>query len=207
MRKYSWIIVLALALASCKGPVTPGPIPGPGPEPVDTTEVNPLPFDLDGTFITDTAVLARMFKDSFADEGTIAADSMVLAGRFLSDGEYMKTYNNSMRTSSKDLRYEFYTPDFMRFVSESDGYALSIPLELGLEPDFTLAKYAQKFVSDKVRLRVSLEHVTPYPATEHYYGVYTGEWLDRYICQLGYVNQNRLERLALNVVGDETIIA
>ena len=147
-----------------------------------------------------------MFKDSFADEGTIAADSMVLAGRFLSDGEYMKTYNNSMRTSSKDLRYEFYTPDFMRFVSESDGYALSIPLELGLKPDFTLAKYAQKFVSDKVRLRVSLEHVTPYPATEHYYGVYTGEWLDRYICQLGYVNQNGLERLALNVVGDETII-
>lgn len=206
MRKYSWIIVLALALASCKGPVTPGPIPGPGPEPVDTTEVNPLPFDLDGTFITDTAVLARMFKDSFADEGTIAADSMVLAGRFLSDGEYMKTYNNSMRTSSKDLRYEFYTPDFMRFVSESDGYALSIPLELGLKPDFTLAKYAQKFVSDKVRLRVSLEHVTPYPATEHYYGVYTGEWLDRYICQLGYVNQNGLERLALNVVGDETIV-
>lgn len=206
MRKYSWIIVLALALASCKRPVTPNPTPGPGPEPVDTTEVNPLPFDLDGTFITDTAVLARMFKDSFADEGTIAADSIVLAGRFLSDGEYMKTYNNSMRTSSKDLRYEFYTPDFMRFVSESDGYALSIPLELGLEPDFTLAKYAQKFVSDKVRLRVSLEHVTPYPATEHYYGVYTGEWLDRYICQLGYVNQNGLERLALNVVGDETIV-
>lgn len=207
MRKFGWIFVLALALASCKTPAHPvEPDPDPEPVPVDSTDVEKLPFELDETFITDTSVLAHMFRDSFVDSLTIAADSMVLAGRFLRDGEYQKDYKNSLRTSSNDLRYEFYTPKYMRFVSESDGYALSMPLELGLKPDFTLAKYSQKFVSDKVRLRVSLEHVTPYPATEHYYGVYTGEWLDRYISHQGYMNQNNIERLAPNVLNDETII-
>ena len=207
MRRFGLLILFALALAACKSPVQPTPDPDPDPH-KDTIPVPPpvYPFELDETFITDTAVISHMFKDAFAEPSTIPADSVVVAARWLVDNEYKPTYKNAWRTSSVDLRYEFYSMEHMRFVSESDGYALSIPLELGLKPDYTLAKYAQKFVSEKASLRVSLEHVTPYAATEHYYGVYTGEWLDRYISQQGYVNVNGLQRIEPNVIKDETII-
>ena len=199
MRKSRWLIVLALALAACQPQVDPQPTPDPIPEPV-------YPIELDGTFITDTTVIASMFKDYFADENTVASDSMVFAARWLVDNEYKSTFKYGWRTSSVDLRYEFYTQDYLRFVSESDGYALSIPLELKPVPDYTIAKYGQKFSSDRFSLRVTLEQVKPYTPNEYYYGVYTGEWLDRYISNDNYVSQNDLRYITNTVKNDESLI-
>ncbi len=206
MRKFGWIIALALVVAACHPQVKPTPEPGPGPGPYPGPEPTPLPFELDDTYITDSTVIARMFKDRFADSLTVYADSIVLAARFALDNSYRRTYDNSMRTSSADLRYEFYSQSYLRFVSESDGYALSIPLSLEPKIDYTLAKYGQRFYSDKFNLRVTLEHVTPYTPNEHYYGVYTGEWLDRYISNQTYISQNDMKYITPTVENDETLI-
>ena len=205
MRKFRWIIVLVLSLAACQPQVKPQPTPDPKPD-VDTLPTPVYPFELDETYITDTAAIAHMFKDGFADPETVGDESKIFAARWLVDNQYKPTYKNSWRTSSVDLRYEFYTQDYLRFISESDGYAVSIPLDLDPKPDYTLAKYAQKFTSDRFSLRVTLEQVKPYTPDEHYYGVYTGEWLDRYIANQNYISQNDMKYITNTVMDDETII-
>ena len=204
MRNRRWFIALALALAACQPQVKP---PAPDPEPNTDSIPKPVyPFELDETYITDAVAIGHMFKDGFAEPVTVGADSGIFAARWLVDGEYKPTYKIAWRTSSVDLRYEFYTRDYMRFVSESDGYALSIPLDLDPKPDYTLAKYGQKFTSDRFSLRVTMEQVRPYTPNEHYYEVYTGEWLDRYIANQSFINQNDLKYIKDTVKDDQTLI-
>ena len=207
MRKSLWIIVLALTLAACKTPVQPKPDPDPDPTPQEDTIPAPKPpFELADTYITDQTAISNMFADAFADPETVGPDSSIFAARWLVDNAYKSGYKSSWRSTSSDLRYEFYTRSYLRFVSESDGYAVSIPLDLKPAPDYTIAKYGQKFSSEKFSLRVTLEQVKPYTPNEHYYGVYTGEWLDRYISNQTYVNQNGLQFLSSVVKDDESII-
>ena len=200
MRKFCWIIVLALAVAACKPAVQPTPEPEPGPGP------GPEPGPVDETLITDSLTISYMWQSAFADEATVGDASVVSSARWALDGAYQPTYKAILRTSASDLRYEFYSQDYMRFVSEGDGYALSIPLELEPKADYTLAKYGQRFYSDKFNLRVTLEHVTPYTPNEHYYGIYTGEWLDRYISNQNYINQNDMKYISPTVIDDQTLI-
>ncbi|MBR6458140.1 MAG: hypothetical protein IKS71_06050 [Bacteroidales bacterium] len=194
MRKYLWIIVLVLA--GCTPRVQPAPDPDP----------DPVPEPEDKTLIVDRDAISQMWKRAFGDAATISSLEDITSVRWSVDGNYKNTFRTGWRTTSADLRYEFYSDAYLRFVSESDGYALSIPLDLNPVPDYTLAKYAQKFSSERFSLRVTLEQVTPYTPNEHYYGVYTGEWLDRYIANQTYINQNDLRYLSEVVRNDETII-
>ena len=209
MIKLRQLLFLGLVACVCccnPQPVKPEPEPEPEPDPQeDTTHVDP-PIEFDETFITDPTVLGYMWKTKFAEEVTMPSDSVLLAARWRVDGEYKPTYKNASRTSSADLRYEFYSQDYMRFVSESDGYALSIPLTLDPQPDYTLAKYGQRFSSERFKLRVTMERVTPYTPNAHYYEVYTGEWLDRYIANQNYITQNGMKYIKPTVIGDETLI-
>ena len=198
MRKSLWFIALAFALAACQPQVKPQPKPDPDPTP------DPVPEDK--TLIVDREVIGKMWKAAFADEEGIARADDISSARWSVDGIYKNTFRTGWRTTSADSRFEFYSEESLRFVSEGDGYAVSIPLDLNPVPDYTLAKYAQKFSSDRFSLRVTLEHVTPYTPNEHYYGVYTGEWLDRYISNQMYVNQNGLRYMTETVKDNETLI-
>ena len=207
MRKFRWIIALTLAFAACQPEKPVQPVPDPDPDPQNDTIPEPTPTDpVDKTLIVDTAVISHMWKAAFADSLTVGDAKQIKSARWRVEGEYKSTYKNSWRTSSVDLRYEFYSSEYLRFVSESDGYALSIPLDLEPVPDYTMAKYGQKFASDRFSLRVTLERVTPYTPNEHYYGVYTGEWLDRYIANQTYINQNGMKYITNTVKNDETLI-
>ena len=199
MKRYLLVLGFFAALCCCN----PQPVkPEPGPEP----EPQPKPDTVDVTLITDSTVIAHMWKPRYADSTTVGDATSVKAARWLVDGEYKLTYKNEWRTSSVDLRYEFYTDEYLRFVSESDGYALSIPMSLNPKADYTLAKYGQRFYSDKFNLRVTLEKVTPYTPNEHYWDVYTGEWLDRYISNYTYVTQNGMKYITSTTKNDETLI-
>ena len=90
-----------------------------------------------------------------------------------------------------DVRYELYRNTRMRYISRSDGYALTVPLE-GLEMDYTLAKYGMVFDWGDSRLRTTLETVTPYAHNQDGYSIYTGEWLDRYIDSKLYIQTNKM---------------
>lgn len=194
-RYLSFCFLLVLCF-SCQqeNPVTPDK-----PEP-------PSPTPEPSEYITDAEAVASMWHSRFADGVNFTSSEDVQKAKWVLNGKAQPTYNRSLRNASSDLRYEFVGAECMRFVSESDGYAITIPLDLGLTADYTLAKYGQRFESSDVSLRVTLERVNPYPATQEYYRIYTGEWLDRYINNSAYISQNGLQYIENTVLEDETLM-
>ena len=170
--RYLGSLLVCFALFSCtqEAPVEPDKPTPPPPTPEEPSE-----------YITETEGVEALWHSRFADDISFKTAADVLKVKWMLDGKPSLSYRKSLRKASSDLRYEFVGADCMRFVSESDGYAVTLPLDLGLVPDYTLAKYAQRFEGDGISLRITMERVNPYPATQEYYGIYTGEWLDRYI--------------------------
>ena len=129
-----------------------------------------------------------VWQKAYADEVFTGPDHIHYM-KFFHNGAYTKDLSLSAGTG--DNRYEFYRNTRMRYVSCSDGYALTVPRE-GLEMDYTLAKYGMLFNFTDARLRVTLETVRPYSHDAHGYGIYTGEWLDRYVDRQLYMNLNNM---------------
>ena len=152
------------------------------------------------------SLTAALWRSDFADSATVASASDVLYCKWMVDGVAQENYDKALRRPSADLRYEFVGEEYVRFVSEGDGYAVSLPRSLELEADYTIPKYAQKFVSEDVSLRITLERVTPYTPNEYYYGIYTGEWLSRYIANKTYVNSNGFSYFEQRVENDEQLL-
>lgn len=177
-----------------ESPVEPDPTPTPDPEPTPSE------------YITDVEQIEAMWHSRYADEGIFDSAADVKEARFILNGKPMTSFRKGLRQANSDLRYEFLNAESMRFVSESDGYAVTLPLSLGLKADYTLPKYAQRFVSDDVNLRITMERVTPYPATEEYYRIYTGEWLNRYLVNSTYISQNGLSYIEPLVRDDESVL-
>lgn len=190
----------SLCLLSCTSPEQPKP----GEEDEGGGDKPPVEEPA-GDYITDAESIAALWNERFA-YGDFASAEDVQKLKWLVDGKVVLEYDKSIRNAITDLRYEFVGEEALRFVSESDGYALTLPAELGLEADYTLPKYAQRFVSEDVSLRVTLERVDPYTPNEYYYGIYTGEWLDRYISNSSFITQNNMLKIDPVVRGDESII-
>ena len=201
MRSSFTVSILCLALLFSCRPVNEDVPPGGGVEPSDTTEVR-----IPEGYFADSVSVAALWSDKFAHEGSIASASDVKYMKWLVDGVPAGGYDKSLRRPSADLRYEFVGEDYVRFVSEADGYAFSYPSSLGLEPDYTLPKYAQKFESEELSIRITLERVKPYTPNEYYYGIYTGEWLSRYIANKNYVSSNGFAYFEERVVDSEDLL-
>ena len=195
--RYLGSLLVCFALFSCTpdAPVEPDKPTPPPPTPEEPSE-----------YITETEGVEALWHSRFADDISFKTADDVLKVKWMLDGKPSLSYRKSLRKASSDLRYEFVGADCMRFVSESDGYAVTLPLDLGLVPDYTLAKYAQRFEGDGISLRITMERVNPYPATKEYYDIYTGEWLDRYISNSNYISQNGLKFLESVVKDDESLL-
>ena len=187
---------IALAIAAC----TPEKKPS-------TNKPDPEGPIVEKGFISDSVGIHSLWNKRFKDEANgFTSVKDIKKIRWTVDGKTVNSYKKHYRNASSDLRYEFYNENAVRFVSESDGYAVTFPLKMELEPNFELAKYAQRFESEDVTLRLTLEKVTPYPATEHYYGIYTGEWLDRFISDKNFIDKNNLKYYEPTIKNDESII-
>ncbi len=196
--KISLLLTAALMLIASCTPEKPSDTPS--PEKPDGPKI-------EKGFISDPEVIKSLWNKRFKDEtGGFSSADDVKKVKWTVNGKTIENYRSSYRNASADLRYEFYGEDAMRFVSESDGYAVTIPLEMELQGNYELAKYAQRFESEDATLRITLEKVTPYPATEYYYGIYTGEWLDRYISDKNFINKNGLKYYETTIKADESII-
>ena len=183
------VFVLAVLLAVAVSCAKTGPVVDPVVDP--------------GTS-ADSLVLA-MWQDAFAGKGFESVDS-VLSGRYFRDGEFTQ-FDRKLRTRYADNRYEFLNrSDEIRYVSESDGYAITLPCASKMTADYTSPKYGMYFDWGDARLRVTLETVTPYTRNEYYYGIYTTEWLDRYIDNDRYVQQNSLMRTSKTIKNNETLL-
>lgn len=175
-------------------------------DPEDPINPQPVVPEYPEDVITDSASVSMLFAERFADEGTVATADSIRWVRWLVDGEPQAAYDKSLRAVKSDLRYEFNAGSKTRYVNESDGYALTVDSSWNLVPDYTLAKYAMKYVSDSITLRVTMETVQPYTPTEKYFKIYTTEWLDRYIDNSKFIGSNQMKYTAKTVKYDETIL-
>lgn len=197
LNRFIAVPIVFLALLGCNGDE-------PEHTPVDSPD--PIGRDYPDGAIWSEEGLASAWREDFAHEGTIASVEDVNYLMFWSDNKLTPVVDQTTRNLETDLRYEFHSDDYVRFVSESDGYAVSFPQSMGLTADRTLARYAQKFSNSDITVRFTMEKVAPYDPTEYYYGIYTGEWLTRYIANKTYVAQNRMSYYEQSIVSDETII-
>ena len=201
---YIPVLLLALSVAACQdGPLDDGGDPY-TPEQKDTTIVTP-PEPVDETAHTDHNIIKIFWKPDFAYEDISSVADLEFA-RYCVNGEYMATVDPSQKGGGNDYRYEFHGKESMRFVSASDGYAITVPKDNGLSVDYTLGAYGMKFNYESACLRVTLETVKPYSQDEHGYGIYTGEWLDRYISNGRFISTNNLQYYESPICNDETLI-
>ena len=114
------------------------------------------------------------------------------------DVTYSETYKNNILqngetaiNSDDDVKNIFYNGlDSARFVSNADGYALTIPTATTLETDFSLGLYRSKLYNDNFTITISYEHSNPY----NNWDTYREEWLFRYLDNANYYEQNNLLR-------------
>lgn len=198
------LLIAAGALASCTKPESHDPVVPPEPvDPVDTT----VHFVPACGVITGADTLKQMWKDTYADPNTVASLDSIFYAQYYSDGKAVGMFDKSARTSLGQYHKAFYTKHHVRFVSEAQGMAISLPSDRRYELDFTLAKYGLRIKMKGADLRLSMEKVNPYTPTEYYYNIYTTEWFDRYINNKIYVTQNGLAYIKSVKKNDETIIA
>ena len=106
------------------------------------------------------------------------------------DVTYSETYKNNILqdgetaiNSDDDVKNIFYNGlDSARFVSNADGYALTIPTATTLETDFSLGLYRSKLYNDNFTITISYEHSNPY----NNWDTYREEWLFRYLDNAKY---------------------
>lgn len=111
---------------------------------------------------------------------------------------YSQTYKNNYLENDSisinendDVKNIFYNGvDSARFVSNADGYALTLPTTTTLETDFSLGLYRSKLYNENFTVTISYEHSNPYNNWE----TYREEWLFRYLDNTYYYEQNNLLR-------------
>ena len=122
------------------------------------------------------------------EDSNISYNDLVNA-RVFYGGEYL----NKVETLKKrvDIKYEFYTKDSLRFVNSSDGYVITIPNN-EVNIDYSLSDYRLQFSYLDTVLTASFEDESPYGNDKFGWEIYLTEWLDRYIRNNKYLEQNNL---------------
>lgn len=208
---FTFVLALSVSVlipfASCQRDIVPEDKPDDGEkvdpgektDPVDEPDPDPDPL-----MITDREMMAKAWMAPASDGGFFASVENLRGLRYFHNGEYSKEV--AAIGGADDIKGEFFYKDsLMRFLNVSDGYVMTLPAE-GIEPDYTLAMYGMAFRWPNAKLRVSYERVTPYTQDEHGYGIYTGEWLDRYISNRNYIDQNRLAYYQSTVKNDKQML-
>ena len=180
-----WFLILSftILLMGCQLPVNPG-IPTESTEPV--TDIN----------------IDNIWNDEFVDEqNEIFKDDITNANLFY-NGSYVEL--DASTTSRKDVKYEFYTNEKLRFVNSADQYALTIPAT-EVTIDYSLSQFRVQIGFAETLLTISREASNPYGDTEYGWSVYLNEWLDRYIENDQYLIDNNLTRTRDVIISEDIL--
>lgn len=145
-----------------------------------------------------TGALKDVWEAGYEDGASgFSSAQDVTSGKAFINGEY-KTVPSSFRAKN-DNKLELYNSSNVRYIDKSNGFALTFPLLEGSFPvDYSLAQYGLKVSYPSSSFRLSYE-TNYYSNDEHGYGIYTGEWMDRYIANDKYLYDNDMRRFAKTV--------
>lgn len=132
----------------------------------------------------------------FADKGAVKTAVM------LRDGEISCEYEADV--AQHNVQYVFENGTATRVVHLADGYCLTLPYT-DVMVDSSLGALKTVYGGDGYRLTVSYEDQSPYGNTEKGWNIYLTEWLNRYIHDDGFLEQNGLERRGKTIESTEIL--
>lgn len=152
--------------------------------------------------VVPTVDLTSYFDSSYIDLNSNLEAGDISEAKVFYDGSYI---NEILELSyRKDIKYEFYTDDNMRFVNSSDGYAITIPSK-NVVADYSISSYRNQLVFDDCILTLTYEQSNPYGDTLGSWLTYSTEWLNRYIANDLYLEQNNLEYSSETLISNELL--
>ena len=125
------------------------------------------------------------WNDEYSDSVNKITASELNKSYVFYNGDYLT--EEKELANRKDIKYEFYTEDKLRFVNSSEGYALTIPTA-EVEIDYSLSDYRVQLTFDGSILSASYENSNPYGNTLGGWTTYSTEWLNRYIANPLYMS-------------------
>lgn len=164
-----FIVFLSFLLISCKKDTTA------------TEEVIP-------TDVIDDTKFKSIWNEEYQDAEANFTEKTVKSSKLFYDGEYVSLDTNISKR--KDHKKEFYTDDYLRFVNTPDEYALTLPQDTKI--DYSIAKYRVQFAFSDALLTVSHETSNPYGSNISGWQTYLNEWVNRYINNPKYLQDNNL---------------
>ncbi|MBQ3069440.1 MAG: hypothetical protein IJD01_05805 [Clostridia bacterium] len=131
-----------------------------------------------------------------SDPYEVVRDSLVISSE--TDGLDTLTglvlYQNGSRVTDSTMSYYtdnkklYHTQNGKRVINYADGYRLDLPYDF--EPDFSLSALRSRYQSRTAVLTVSKEEESPYGNTADGWEIYLTEWLNRYVGDESFLNQN-----------------
>ena len=172
MKKILMFIVTIFSIcffASCDKPTETGGIPT-KPVVIDDTK-----FEL-------------IWDESYQDSKGTFTENSVKSSKLFYEGEYVPLDTNVSKR--KDNKKEFYTNDSLRFVNTPEKYAITLPKDT--EIDYSIANYRLQFAFGDSVLTLSHETKNPYGSNLSSWRTYFNEWVNRYVNNPKYLDDNNL---------------
>lgn len=105
-------------------------------------------------------------------------------------GEYVPL--NTQVSKRKDVKYEFYFEDSMRFVNAPEKYAITIPSK-NVNFDYSIGKYRVQAEFDDSIMTITHETSNPYGSNSSSWHTYLNEWVNRYVRNPKFLLDNNLK--------------
>lgn len=143
-----------------------------------------------------------IWNEEYQDEQNLFTLDTITSAKLFYKGEYVSL--DTQVSKRKDVKYEFYTDNETRLVNSPEKYAITIPSS-NVEFDYSLGKYRVQVGFDDSLLTISHETSNPYGSNPNSWNTYLNEWVNRYINNPIYLENNNL-KYSKDVVTSTTIL-
>lgn len=134
-----------------------------------------------------------LFDTSYEDHQNNVSKETITSGKLFYDDSYTEDYSLEL-SKNKDIKYEFYTENNMRFINSSEGFAVTLNAT-EVEFDYSLSQYRVQAKFNDSILTMTHESSSPYGNTKKGWETYRDEWLIRYLVNPDFLEDNNLKYL------------
>ena len=120
-----------------------------------------------------------LFDTSYEDNQNNVSKETITSGKLFYDDSQTEDYSLEL-SKNKDIKYEFYTENNMRFINSSEGFAVTFNAT-EVDFDYSLSQYRVQAKFNDSILTMTHESSSPYGNTKKGWETYRDEWLIRYL--------------------------
>ena len=150
----------------------------------------------------DISLLNNVWKEEYDDSKNTINKESIKSAKLFYNGNYAPL--DTTISKRKDMKYEFYTDNALRFVNSPDEYMITIPSK-DVMIDYSLGAYRLQFEFNDSVLTVTHETSNPYGGNKNGWLTYLKEWVNRYIDNPKYLLDNNLEYSRETIVSEEIL--